>query len=48
VTALLITFGIYKPTSRTAMGVLVAVVLIGAAGEGLRRLRVKDRVWHPF
>lgn len=48
VTALLITFGIYKPTSRTAMGVIVAVILVGAAGEGLRRLRVKDRVWHPF
>jgi hypothetical protein len=48
VTALLITFGIYKPTSKAAMGILVAVILIGAAGEGLRRLRVKDRVWHPF
>jgi hypothetical protein len=48
VTALLITFGIYRPTSRTAIAVLTAVVLVAAAGEGLRRLRVKDRVWHPF
>ena len=48
VTTLLITFGIYRPTSKTAIAVLVATVLIAAAGEGLRRTRVRDRVWHPF
>jgi hypothetical protein len=47
-TALLVTLGIYRPTSKTAVAVMATVLLISGIGEGLRRLRSRDRRWHPF
>jgi CBS-domain-containing membrane protein len=47
-TALLVTLGIYRPTSKTAIAVMATVLLVSGAGEALRRVRTRDRRWHPF
>jgi hypothetical protein len=47
-TTLLVTLGVYRPTSKTALALMATVLLVSGAGEALRRLRTRDRRWHPF
>ena len=47
-TALLVTLGVYRPTSRTAIAMMSGVLIVAALGEAIRRARTRDRVWHPW